>query len=102
MEHGNSHDASLWRSNAEDCVWAIYDDDCVVFHRPSGKTHFLNAAGYRLLNVILETPERTSVIAAKLSGSVGGGPSTLDEGEVHAMLVRFEYLGLVDRSVPRS
>lgn len=102
MKPGYFNDASLWRSNAEDCVWAHYDDDYVVFHRPSGKTHFLNAAGYRLLTEILERPEGTTAIATRLASSGGSEPGTLDEEEVHAMLVRFEYLGLVDRSVLRS
>ena len=57
MESDQISDASVWRSSAADCVWAIYGDDYVVFHRPSGKTHFLNAAGHRLLTEILDRPD---------------------------------------------
>jgi PqqD family protein of HPr-rel-A system len=102
MESDQISDASVWRSSATDCVWAVYGDDYVVFHRPSGKTHFLNAAGHRLLTEILDRPDHTPSIAARLASAGGGEPGTLDEEDVHAMLVRFEYLGLVDRSVPRS
>ena len=90
---------SLWRSNAADCVWAKYDDDYVLFHRASGKTHFLNAAGYWLLMEVLERPEGTVSIAAKLAATGTEETGPLNISEVHEMLVRFEYLGLVDRSV---
>ena len=101
MEQGHLYDTSLWRSNADDCIWAIFDDACVVFHRPSGKTHFLNAAGHRLLTEILDQPERTVAIAHKLAISGSGETGAEDMEEVHTMLVRFEYLGLVDRLVIR-
>jgi PqqD family protein of HPr-rel-A system len=95
-------DTSTWISNAADCVWANYHDSYVVFHRPSGKTHFLNAAGYRLLTEILDRPGGTASVAAELTVAGAEEPSRLNVDEVHAMLVRFEYLGLVDRSVPQS
>ena len=102
MQPGQHSDASVWRSNAADCAWASYGENYVVFHRPSGKTHFLNEAGYRLLTEILDRPDGTAAIAARLTNAASGEAEALDEQEVHAMLVRFEYLGLVDRSVPRS
>ena len=101
MEPGSFSDVSLWRSNAADCLWAEFDDNYVVYHRPSGKTHFLNAAGHRLLTEILTSACQTATIAAKLVGNDAGGAGSLNAGEVHEMLVRFEYLGLVDRSVPQ-
>ena len=101
MEPGSFSDVSLWRSNAADCLWASYDDQYVVYHRPSGKTHFLNAAGYRLLTEILTSACQTATIAAQLAGSDAGKSGPLNAAEVHEMLVRFEYLGLVDRSVPQ-
>jgi PqqD family protein of HPr-rel-A system len=87
-------------------VWANYPDSYAVFHRPSGKTHFLNAAGYHLITKILERPGDTASIAAQLAAAAAAAvaeePSPLNIDEVHAMLVRFEYLGLVDRSLPKS
>ena len=102
IESGAISDTSLWYSNAADCVWANYPDSYAVFHRPSGKTHFLNAAGYRLITEILERPGDTASIAAELAVAGAEESSPLNVDEVHAMLVRFEYLGLVDRSVPQS
>jgi PqqD family protein of HPr-rel-A system len=102
IQSGEDSSISLWRSNTADCVWVKYRDDYVVFHRPSGKTHFLNAAGYRLLTEILEHPNGTASIAAKLAATVTDGTGSLNIGDVHEMLARFEYLGLVDRTDPQS
>ena len=102
MGAGSFTHTAVWRSNTADCVWARYGDDFVLFHRPSGKTHLLNRAGYRLLTEILQSPMQTATIAARLASADGGGSESLDEADVHAMLARFEYLGLVDRSVPTS
>ena len=93
-------DDVFWSSNASDCVWARYGDDFVVFHRPSGKTHLLNLAGYRLLTEMLQDPVSTSTIAARLADSSSGDTAPLDEAAVEDMLLRFEYLGFVSRSVP--
>ena len=93
-------DDVFWSSNASDCVWARYGDDFVVFHRPSGKTHLLNLAGYRLLTEMLQDPVSTSTIAARLADSSSGDAAPLDEAAVEDMLLRFEYLGFVSRSVP--
>jgi PqqD family protein of HPr-rel-A system len=101
MEPGSFSDVSWWRSNAADCLWANFDDHYVVYHRPSGKTHFLNAAGHRLLTEILTSACQTATIAAQLAGNEGGELGPLNPDEVREMLVRFEYLGLVDRSVPQ-
>ena len=101
IESGDISRKQIWWSNAADCVWANYDNDYVIFHRPSGKTHFLNSAGYRLLTEILERPAVTASIAASLAGTSAEETGPLNVDEVHEMLVRFEYLGLVDRSVPQ-
>jgi PqqD family protein of HPr-rel-A system len=102
MGDGSFPDIAVWSSNPADCVWAQYGDDFVVFHRPSGKTHLLNLAGYRLLTEILPSPATTAAIAARLANTSSDAPDPLDERAVNEMLVRFEYLGLVDRSVRRS
>jgi PqqD family protein of HPr-rel-A system len=101
IQSGENSNMSLWRSNAADCEWANYGNNYVVYHRPSGKTHFLNAAGYRLLTEILTSACQTATIAAKLAENNAGELGTLKAEDVHDMLIRFEYLGLVDRSVPQ-
>lgn len=83
-------------------MWANYGESCVVFHRPSGKTHVLNSASYRLLTDILQRPEDTVTIAAKLLDIAADEVPASKLEEVHSLLVRFEYLGFVDRSVASS
>ena len=89
---------AVWSSHPDDCVWAQYGDDFVVFHRPSGKTHLLNLAGHRLLTEILQSPVTTAQIAARLANTSGEISAPLDEDAVNEMLLRFEYLGLVSCS----
>lgn len=88
-----------WRSNAADCLWASYGEACVVFHRPSGKTHVLNSASHRLLTEILQQSENTASIAARLLDMAAEEVAADKLEEVHALLVQFEYLGFVDRAV---
>jgi PqqD family protein of HPr-rel-A system len=92
-------ESAVWISNPGDCVWARYGNDFVVFHRPSGKTHLLNLAGHRLLTEILQNPVSTATIAAGLAKANADDAGPLDEDAVNDMLLRFEYLGLVERSV---
>jgi PqqD family protein of HPr-rel-A system len=102
MAADSSPASAFWSSVPSDCTWACYGDDFVVFHRPSGKTHLLNRAGYRLLTDILQRPATSSEIAARLANSSGDGADTPDEVAVRDMLLRFEYLGLVYRSRPTA
>lgn len=101
-EPKHKSDSTYWRSNAGDCRWARYSDACVIFHMPSGKTHVLNIESDRLLTEILHRPESTASIAAKLLGMAEDEVAADKFEEVRALLVQFEYLGLVDRSVNPS
>lgn len=71
-----------WRAApAGQFVWAHWGDGHALFHRPSGKTHFLNEAGASLLRELLAAP---------------GDPFEADPS-LHDLLLRFEALGLVER-----
>jgi PqqD family protein of HPr-rel-A system len=100
MGAGLLPDNVLWSSKPDDCVWARYDDDFVVFHRPSGKTHLMNPAGYMLITEILSDPASASTIAARLANN--GSDGAVDQVALSDMLLRFEHLGLVSRSVSAS
>lgn len=62
-------------------AWAHWSDGHVLYHRPSGKTHFLNEAGAALLRELLANPAETFDADPALQG----------------LLLRFETLGLVER-----
>ena len=54
----------MWRASpVEDIAWVRFDDEYVAYHRPSGKTHFLNAATHRLLTDLLVEPASVATVA---------------------------------------
>jgi PqqD family protein of HPr-rel-A system len=89
-----------WRAApSQSLVWADYGPDSALYHRPSGQTHFVNAAAALLLREILSEPldapgaTRALSEAAELADPL---PAQLDE-YVTTMLHRLEELGLVER-----
>ena len=85
-----------WRSRpADELALLEFDDDFVAFHRPSGKTHLLNAASHFLIFGILAEARDFDTIAEM----VADGAGTDDEfvARLAAMLERFEDLGMVER-----
>ena len=89
----------LWRaSKTDDLVWAAYEDDeHVVFHRPSGKTHFVNAVTATLLKVVLSSPTSASAAVQQLADAQGVAVEGEFAAAVNKSLHHLEYLGLVER-----
>ena len=69
--------------------WACWDDDCVLFHRPSGKTHFINAPTAQLLRVLQSSPLTFDEICAQVH---------LDAADTRELLSRLDELGLVQET----
>lgn len=89
-----------WRSAAAaDCVWADWDGDYVLFHRPSGRTHFVNAATAVLLQHVLAEPKNVEDASLELAASWPDGYSHSPalRRHVEELLVRLEELALVTR-----
>ena len=83
-----------WTTGAADeLIWANWGDAFVAYHRPSGRTHFLNQASYDLLLGFLSTPQDMHAIAAQVGLRPDENPDDLDELE--GFLERFEELGLI-------
>lgn len=58
-----------WRSISPDrYLVAGWNGEFAVYHRPSGKTHFLNDAGLLLISDILTRPQTIENAARELSG----------------------------------
>jgi PqqD family protein of HPr-rel-A system len=90
--------ATAWRSlEPGNVLWAEWDGEYVLYHRPSGKTHFVNAATVQLLKTVLLEPK--SARAAALELAAGEAADADDEfcAEVAALLERLEHVGLVER-----
>lgn len=89
-----------WRAApAADLAWYEADGEYVLYHRPSGKTHFVNAATHLLLRQILVEARDVADAASELARLQG--PVMAEGGltrHVAGLLLRFEELGLVERA----
>ena len=75
----------------------MFGNDYVAYHRPSGKTHFLNAASQLLICNILTEPTALSAIAEEFAPDVTDDHADAYLEQMKAMLDRLEHLGLVER-----
>lgn len=98
MSRAESNAPVLWRASpVDDTAWVQFDDEYVAYHRPSGKTHFLNAATHRLLTDLLVEPARLATVAAAFAAGSSASPVGDVEKQLRATLSHLESLGLVAR-----
>ena len=91
-----SDSSRWWCATPEDFAWFGGADDIVVYHRPSGTTHLVNASSKYLLSNLLLTPHSLDEITAVFEDDASV-VSTERRDSVAAMLTRFEQLGFVER-----
>lgn len=92
----------LWRRrDQDDCAWAQFGEDCVVYHRSSGITHLLNGVSVRLLFEVLLSPVTLDDIVS-IFMSDGNADEDEYRAEFLAVLARLEYFGLVELVSPRG
>jgi PqqD family protein of HPr-rel-A system len=82
---------------AADLSWAAYDDNFVLFHRPSGQTHFINAVTAVLLCDVLSEPRSARAAAQALVEAQHATDDPDYEPHVLGLILRLEELGLVRR-----
>jgi PqqD family protein of HPr-rel-A system len=82
---------------SEELVWCTWDHDHVLYHRPSGKTHFVNDAAWLLLSRALTVARPLSEVTDELAAFQGASPTDELREYVQELLLRFEELGLVRR-----
>lgn len=91
-------DLVRWRAAQPGCIaWAHCGNRVVAYHRPSGKTHFLNDASYALLSDVLGKPRTLEEIAHTMFGGDDDAPDAFVE-QLYGQLDRFEQIGLVYRT----
>jgi PqqD family protein of HPr-rel-A system len=95
-QHG-ARETEWCARRAEDLVWAEFGEDYVVYHRPSGKTHFLNSASVALLREVLASPRNASSAAEELAARESAPVDAEFVAAVLESLAHLEHLGLVDR-----
>ena len=88
-----------WRSCSQgSLVWRTWGAESVVYHRPSGKTHFVNESSRWLMTDVLREPKSVEDIVAVFAPAGADPDSNELHAEVGALLARLEYLGLIDRA----
>ena len=90
-----------WRVLSPDqLLWADCGDAFAVFHRPSGKTHFVNLATALLLREVLVAPTTAEQAAVQLAKAAGVADGTGSPPPVVELLQHLETQGLVERLDP--
>jgi PqqD family protein of HPr-rel-A system len=96
---GTGYPDTRWRrSAADDLVWFDCGDGFVVYHRPSGKTHLLNEASYRLMTELLQVPRDLHSIAREFAPESRENFDTEYLEQLQSMLRRLAQLGLIERA----
>ena len=92
-----------WRnSKQDDLLWAEWDNEFIVYHKPSGKTHLVNALSRQLIAQILTTPLTTDEIARTLATELCIECSEQHVANIAGLLDRLDELGLVSNSLVKS
>jgi PqqD family protein of HPr-rel-A system len=83
-----------------DLCWVRWhdDDQYVLYHRPSGKTHIVNEATWLLLNQILRNPLDLTGTTHELARLRNLTPDEDLSAHVAGLLLSLEDLGLVLRA----
>lgn len=87
-----------WKvTDVDSLLWERWGDEYVVFHAPSGKTHFLNASGALILQLLSHDESDVGRVAAEIGRRTA---TTVDDAlikQVQQAMLRFEHLGLLSR-----
>ena len=91
--------ATRWRSRAPaEIVWFDVPPDFIAFHRPSGKTHFLNEASKVLLTDVLAEPRDLREVLDVFSSDAADNIADEYAERMQSMLAHLEDLGLIERA----
>jgi PqqD family protein of HPr-rel-A system len=90
--------APQWIAAPESALrWWEHDGEHVLYHRPSGKTHFVNASMWLLLSEVLSAPRSLESLTAELASLLGVPCDEEFAASIATMIPRLEELGLVRR-----
>jgi PqqD family protein of HPr-rel-A system len=95
---GAAETSDHWQiDRPEDLLWERFEDGAAVYHRRSGKTHFLNAGSVALLHRLGFGPLDRAAAAAAAAGCPVDELTPEFIAEVEETLMRFERAGLIRR-----
>ncbi|MXS84752.1 HPr-rel-A system PqqD family peptide chaperone [Nitrosomonas sp. HPC101] len=86
-----------WLSNVDLSSLKIenWDGEYTVFQPESGKTHFLNEMGLKILLILDQSPATLGTLCQELSEYFTLLPDAKFSGQIMKTLQRYEALGLV-------
>ncbi len=107
MNDTHEQDRPEWCAvDPESMVWADWGRDQVVYHRPSGRTHFLNDVSRRLILDVLPPAGEPGRDAGSVAAALDLPDDDLDAAaiveEIRDLLMHLEALGLVERATSRG
>lgn len=74
-----------------------WNGEFTVFQPESGKTHFLNEMGLKILTILDQSPASLDTLCQKLSEYFTLQPDVQFPGQIARTLQRYEALGLIAR-----
>jgi PqqD family protein of HPr-rel-A system len=81
----------------DDIIWTGTGDDWIAYHRPSGKTHFLNAASRLLITDLLAEPAGLPELLEAFGIPAGRDDATSEVAVMRSLLDRLVDTGLIER-----
>ena len=90
-------DGIYWYPNSSLLRIEEWDGEFTVFQPESGKTHFLNEMGLRILTVLDRSPATLEAICQDLSAYFSLQLDAQFPGQIIRTLQRYEALGLITR-----
>lgn len=76
-----------------------WEGEFTVFQYESGKTHFLNEMGLRILTILDQSPTSLDTLCQKLSKYFTLQPDSQFSEQIVRTLRRYEALGLVEKVI---
>lgn len=91
---------NLWRRpNLSSLHIENWAGEFTIFQRESGKTHFLNEMGLRILIILDQSPASLDTLCQKLSKYFTVQLDSQFSGQIARTLLRYEALGLVEKVI---
>ena len=98
-QSGSEFDGIYWYSNSFSLLRVEnWDGEFTVFQPESGKTHFLNEMGLRILSLLDQSPTTLEAICKELSVYFTLQIDKDFPEQIVKTLYRFEALGLISKS----
>lgn len=97
--------ASLWMGLPEtEVLYERFDDICVLYHRGSGETHYLNATAIEIFKLLQRGPLRVAEVVAEIRDIFDMDATQEPElcAHIGRVIQEFDHVGLICPVPPPS